>query len=164
MKIISGSQTGVDQAALQAAHDLGIETGGFVTIGNRTTAGIRPDLILRYNLTEIVGGYKDRTWRNVEGSDGTIRIANFWKSPGERCTHNAIVKYNKSYYDITPNKLGETLLSDIVDSTLRDFILYNDIYTLNIAGNSERTTPGIYDWAFKFLTELFLKWIGVINE
>ena len=43
MKIISGGQTGVDRAALDAALETGIECGGFCPKGRRSEDGIIPE-------------------------------------------------------------------------------------------------------------------------
>ncbi|HIJ33428.1 MAG TPA: hypothetical protein HPP65_03370, partial [Gammaproteobacteria bacterium] len=49
-KIISGAQTGVDRAGLDAAMDLGIPTGGWCPAGRRAVDGVIPE---KYNtLTE----------------------------------------------------------------------------------------------------------------
>jgi hypothetical protein len=46
-KIISGGQTGADQAGLAVAKRLGISTGGFMPKGLLTAAGPQPDLTRR---------------------------------------------------------------------------------------------------------------------
>ena len=49
-KIISGGQTGADQAALDAAIKLGIPHGGWMPIGRMTEDGPLPD---KYDLIEM---------------------------------------------------------------------------------------------------------------
>jgi hypothetical protein len=51
-RIISGGQTGADQAGLEAAERLGIPTGGFMPKGFHTETGPRPVLAARYGLVE----------------------------------------------------------------------------------------------------------------
>ena len=71
-KVISGGQTGVDRAALDAAIEAGIPHGGWVPKGRKAEDGITP---LKYNLTELEeGGYAARTEKNVLDSDGTLII------------------------------------------------------------------------------------------
>ena len=66
-KIISGGQTGVDRAALDAAISLGIEHGGYCPKGRRAEDGRIPD---EYQLTETTtADYSDRTERNILESD-----------------------------------------------------------------------------------------------
>jgi len=48
-KVISGGQTGVDRAALDAAMKLGIEVGGWCPKGRRALDGLIP---VKYPLTE----------------------------------------------------------------------------------------------------------------
>ena len=69
MKIISGGQTGVDRAALDAALSLGVPTGGWCPEGRLDECGIIPP---HYPLQELPGGgYMERTARNVSDADGT---------------------------------------------------------------------------------------------
>lgn len=58
-QVISGGQTGVDRAALEAAIAVGIPIGGFCPLGRRSEDGPVPD---RYPLTELASrGYEERT-------------------------------------------------------------------------------------------------------
>jgi predicted Rossmann-fold nucleotide-binding protein len=49
-KIISGGQTGVNQAALDAARKLNIAHGGWIPKGRKTENGPLP---VKYNLKEL---------------------------------------------------------------------------------------------------------------
>ena len=72
-RVISGGQTGADQAGLAVAKRLGIPTGGFVPKGFLTEAGPRPDLAAEYGLEETdTSAYPERTERNVRPADGTV--------------------------------------------------------------------------------------------
>ncbi|MFL6540447.1 MAG: YpsA SLOG family protein, partial [Chthoniobacterales bacterium] len=72
MKIISGGQTGVDRAALDAALSLGIESGGWCPTGRLAEKGRIPD---QYPVRELPnGGFPERTLQNVLDSDATIII------------------------------------------------------------------------------------------
>ena len=72
-RIISGGQTGADQAGLAVAKRLGISTGGYMPKGWLTEAGPRPDLGATYGLEEAeTAAYPERTERNVLASDGTV--------------------------------------------------------------------------------------------
>jgi len=168
-KVISGCQTGVDEAALQAAFDRGIETGGYIPKGYKTLKGPRPDLAKKYKLIEhSSSSYKERTWDNVALSDGTLRFANKFTSPGERCTYNAIQNYKKpnfdiyvtgniihSQYDIIEHKYSTFLYEVYTVGVIDQWIKQNKIKVLNIAGNSEETYPGIYNTVYNFLLKFF---------
>jgi len=75
-KIISGGQTGVDRGALDAALAAQFPCGGWCPADRKAEDGRIPD---RYPLTPLPrGGYRVRTRKNVEDSDGTVILA-----PGE---------------------------------------------------------------------------------
>jgi len=73
VKIVSGGQTGVDRAALDAAIHCGIPHGGWCPKGRRAEDGRIPD---RYLLRETVSAdYAARTEANVVDSDATLVLA-----------------------------------------------------------------------------------------
>ena len=83
-RIISGGQTGADQAALAAAYDQGIETGGWCSNQWLTEDGPAPWLEEKYGLKECLdSGYPIRTIRNIRDSDGTVLFGNT-ESPGSK--------------------------------------------------------------------------------
>lgn len=55
-RVISGGQSGVDQAALRAARAAGIPTGGSMPRGFLTEDGPRPDFAELYGLVELDSG------------------------------------------------------------------------------------------------------------
>lgn len=69
-KIISGGQTGVDRAALDAAILLKIPHGGWCPKGRLSEVGKIPD---KYLLKETESSdYSERTKLNIHDSDGTL--------------------------------------------------------------------------------------------
>ena len=69
-KIISGSKTGVDRAALDAAISLSLKHGGFCPKGRKAEDGIIP---VEYKMDEMdTEEYSTRTMKNVQCSDGTL--------------------------------------------------------------------------------------------
>ncbi|CAG1012336.1 hypothetical protein BURK2_04495 [Burkholderiales bacterium] len=69
LKIISGGQTGVDRAALDAAIKCGAPCGGWCPDGRLAEDGPIPG---RYPLQELKGGgHLERTRQNVADSAGT---------------------------------------------------------------------------------------------
>lgn len=149
-KVVSGGQTGADQAGLAVAKMFAFETGGFAPKGYMTKSG--PNEILlryRYGLRESTGDYKQRTWENVKNSDGTIRLAISLGTPGELCTLNAIKQYKKSYIDVN-------LLKPIPTMECFDWIVLHQIEVLNVAGNTQNTYGyDIYTMTFGYLGKLF---------
>jgi len=64
-KIISGGQTGADQAALDFAIEHHIPHGGWIPKGRKTEDGILPD---KYRLDEMpTASYPKRTEKNILG-------------------------------------------------------------------------------------------------
>lgn len=73
-KIVSGGQTGVDRAALDAGLTSGIAVGGWCPAGRRAEDGMIPE---RYPLLELDSPeYAARTEKNVVDSDATL-VLNF---------------------------------------------------------------------------------------
>jgi hypothetical protein len=85
---------------------------------------------------------------NIMESDGTLRFARQWESPGELLTLKLCRKYGKPFLDITP---GGFLTPDEVAS----WIAENDIRVLNVAGNAEETSPGIQEFVVDYLADVF---------
>ncbi len=71
-KIVTGGQTGVDRAGLDAARKLGIKHGGWCPKKRKAENGIIPDC---YQLKETESeDYNVRTKYNIRDSDGTLII------------------------------------------------------------------------------------------
>lgn len=166
--IISGGQTGVDIAALRAAKRAGLRTGGMLPKGCRTLDGSRPEYKRDYGMLEhLSSAYPPRTAWNVRNSEGTLRIASDFESTGEKCTWNAIVRYRKPYFDVKVEveEEHEYLLwnSDVHRPEMAArWILDRRIAILNVAGNSERTTPGIETFADTFVTNMIF-WVRLLE-
>src|SRR3954454_7723883 len=70
VKIISGGQTGVDRAALDAALEYGIDCGGWCPSGRLDEFGRIP---AHYPVQELPNaGPEERTRQNVAAADATI--------------------------------------------------------------------------------------------
>lgn len=129
--VISGGQIGADIAGVRAAKLAGIKTGGNMPLGFITLDGMKPEYREEFGMREAVtGSYRTRTELNVRDSDGTIRIAYRWHSPGELCTLRAINWFEKPYLDIDP---ANPLKPRAVALWLRS----KQIKVLNVAGNAD---------------------------
>lgn len=147
-RVISGGQTGADVAALKAARAVGIPTGGWLPKGFITLEGPRPEYVGLYGMQECSrGGYPTRTELNVRDSDGTLRFARDFKSPGERCTLKNIKWHGRPYFDVDIDR--PALWNDVWN-----WIGANNVRVLNVAGNSEETAPGIGDFVYGYLFDL----------
>lgn len=151
-RVISGGQTGSDRAGLIVAKNLGFATGGWIPKGCRTTNGEEPWLKEHFGLIETDAfNYQRRTELNAKNSDGTIRLAQDFNSAGERLTIRMAHKHGKPVFDANP---FDRDVYDLADDFVR-FILDNRILTLNVAGNSERTAPGITNQSINVLMKFF---------
>src|SRR3954470_24712509 len=103
-KVISGGQTGVDQAALRAAKDSGLEIGGWCPPGRWCDAGIIPDSFPLQETPEERSPEAPaiprslRTEWNVRDSDGTLVLRSgerggYPTSPGTEWTIVCAARY-----------------------------------------------------------------------
>ena len=164
-RVISGFQTGADIAGVRAAKDCGLETGGYIPKGFKTLDGSKPQYKSLYGAVEhSSSNYRDRTWDNIQQADATIRFASNWNSAGEKCTLNGIKNWGKPFHDLTLMKEGYLAIwgPRYTLTNFRDIILYtkdwldvNGVTILNVAGNSEQTSPGIEKAVYEFLIRVF---------
>jgi hypothetical protein len=134
-RVVSGGQTGVDRAALDAALELGIPCGGWCPRGRRAEDGaIGP----RYPLRETPSpDYAQRTEWNVRDSDGTLVLVRGEPSGGTALTIQLANALGRPALVVDPNVAGEA-------ARVRDWIARSGIRTLNVAGPRESGSPGIY--------------------
>jgi hypothetical protein len=143
LKIVSGGQTGVDRAALDAALACGLPVGGWCPAGRRAEDGA---IAARYPLIETSSHkYPQRTAWNVRDSDVTLILTLRELDSGSRLTAEIAERLGKPYLvaslDSPPDMIR---LPELLPFTL-------DQVVLNIAGPRESRCPGIYARAFGFL-------------
>ncbi len=145
--IISGGQTGVDRAALDAAIALGVPHGGWCPAGRLAEDGTLP---ARYLLTETRSrDYSVRTERNVRDSDATLILT--WGPPsgGTAYTIECAIRMNRPY--LVVDMEGES--AD--PARAAHWMLDRDIGALNVAGPRESSRPGVvHSTAMRFLIAL----------
>lgn len=144
-KIVSGGQTGVDRAALDAALALNVAVGGWCPEGRKSEDGAIPP---HYPLQELPGsGYSDRTRQNVLDSDGTVIIYFEYLSGGTELTAMICMKEQKPYLLIDASELGETRAAKRIYEFVKEF----NIQTLNVAGPRASGEPKAYDYTKRSL-------------
>jgi hypothetical protein len=154
IKVISGGQTGADQAGLAAAKKLNITTGGTAPKGYKTELGSNNELKTIYGLIQSHSeDYALRTESNIRSSHATLIFSNKTSSPGTKLTIKLCIKNKKKYAIIDPfsstaKEVAATFVSDVFKSFNRDIIL-------NIAGNRGSKSPGIQQQVEMLLVELF---------
>src|SRR5688572_1715521 len=95
-RVVSGGQSGADQAALRAARAANIPTGGWAPKGWLTEDGLAP-WPADHGLAECPEpGYSARTAANAHDSDGTLWFGD-WHSPGGVATLDACRKLGKPF-------------------------------------------------------------------
>ena len=137
-KIISGGQTGADQAALDAAIKLSIPHGGWIPKGRLTEAGPLSD---RYNLIEMpTESYPDRTKKNIRESDGTLILSHGRLTGGSEYTKKWALKYDKPmlHTDLS------SVTSFVATVQINNWIVDYDIKIMNVAGPRASKDSKIY--------------------
>lgn len=148
MKIISGGQTGADQAALDAAITLHIPHGGWLPKGRKTENGPLP---LRYALCELNSArYRDRTEKNILHADGTLIFSFGPLSGGSALTESLAIRHDRPFLHIDFELVDSTQASALVETWLQTL----QPETVNIAGPRASSEPRIYEAVYTLLTAL----------
>jgi len=148
--IISGGQTGVDRAALDAAADLGLKRGGMAPAGWRAEDGVVPEHYRLGMMQSASEAYPVRTQANVEASGGTL-ILSLGPLPadsGSMLTGKLARRIGKPYrwFTLPFGPLGVQLV--------REWLEENRIEILNVAGPRESREPGVHAAARRALVEI----------
>ncbi len=148
-KIISGGQTGADQAALDVAIKMGISHGGWLPKGRLTEAGF---LDKKYKLTEMeTSNYNKRTEQNVVDSDGTLIVSHGKLTGGSDYTREMALFHNRPWLHIDLNKTNSFQAA----GKIKSWIMENDIEVLNVAGSRASKDPLIYQATADILETVF---------
>lgn len=160
--VVSGGQTGVDQAALRAAQRSGLDTGGWCPPGRQCDAGTIP---ARFPMRETPDDRSPdapdvprsmRSEWNVRDADATLILrpaAGDVPDAGTDWTARCAGRYGRPL-----------LVCDPADPTAAERIIAwlraTPIWTLNVAGPSERSHPGIGEQVHALLTTVFATPLG----
>ena len=156
-KVISGGQTGVDQAALRAAQERGLHRGGWCPPGRECESGVIPT---RFPLQETPQDRSpnapgvprsQRTEWNVRDSDATLILrpqSTAKEDPGTDWTARCAARFGRPLLILDPEDPDAA-------SAIRQWLNAREIQTLNVAGPSEGSVLGIGDQAYALLAEVF---------
>lgn len=145
--VVSGGQTGADQAGLRAAKACGLKTGGYMPKGFFTEDGNSPFLGVQYGLVETdTSDYLERTELNVMISDGTVVFGN--RSRGSNLTEELCRQQGK------PCLWLKEYQSKNAPMLFRLWLRRNKVVTLNVAGNRESRSRGIGVAVERFLIDV----------
>ena len=146
LKIISGGQTGVDRAALDAALRHGINCGGWCPAGRLDEFGKIPD---NYPIQELKdGGFTERTLQNVKDSDGTVVIYPGELYGGTDQTVRFCLDLKRPHQLIDASKISAEGAAKLI----AEFVRENEIGILNIAGPRQSEWTEGYDYASRVLS------------
>ena len=152
MKIISGGQTGIDRAALDAALKHGIDCGGWCPAGRLDEFGRIPD---RYPVKELEeGSFAERTLQNVKDSEGTIVIYFDGLRGGTEYTVQCCKELQRPHKlinaaCISPHEAAKLIV---------DFVREHKIDILNVAGPRQSEWPEGYEYAFGAVNIFLTNW------
>lgn len=149
-KVISGGETGVGQAALDAAIKVGIAHGGSISKGRLNEAGPVSE---KYQLVEIPTiSYSEITRKNVLDSDGTLILSHGNLSGGTRLIQKQTEELKKPclHADLTDKPVFWVV------SNVHQWVTKNVVQVLNITGPSASKDPKIYEMAFYVVEGLLM--------
>lgn len=149
LRVVTGGQTGVDRAALDAALAAGVQVGGWCPAGRWAEDGPVP---ARYPLVETeTADPAERTRRNVRDSDGTLVLTPTPPAGGTALTVAAARSLGRPCLVLSPSDVdaGPRIVgwwAALASGAGR---------TLNVAGPRESEAPGVYAVSFRLLRRVF---------
>jgi hypothetical protein len=146
LKVVSGGQTGVDRAALDAARAIGLPCGGWCPRGRRAEDGA---IDVGYPLAETPSAaYAQRTEWNVRDSDATLVLTRGRARGGTALTIRLARRHGKAL-------LVVDLSHDPSPEEAARWIAVHRVGVLNVAGPRESQRPGIGLDARAYLERVF---------
>jgi Circularly permutated YpsA SLOG family len=155
-RVISGGQTGVDQAALRAAQTCGLDCGGWCPPGRICESGIIPPIFPLEETPEerspeaLEIPRSQRTEWNVRDSDATLVLQPRpcdKQDLGTGWTILCAARYGRPLLVCDP---ADPMAPAMITQWLRE----KSVHTLNVAGPSESRCPGIGDRVYSLLRSI----------
>lgn len=139
LKIISGGQTGVDQAALDAARELDLAYGGYIPRGRWTEDGPLPCHYM--GMVETEGRHPAaRTKLNVRTTDATLIFSRGECEGGTLLTRITAEDAGKPHLHIDLSRMSE----DHAAAAIREWLGRLRPHLLNVAGPRASKDEAIY--------------------
>lgn len=163
-RVISGGQSGADQAGWRAAKAAGISTGGYMAPDFLTEDGERPEFAETYGAKDwpelaltIAEGYRERTRANVRDADATIIFTTDEKSRGTVLAYNTAFRFGKPnvVVKVDPADLNPTRIEHVRPMAMAKWLQKHDVKVLNVAGQRESGAPGIGDFVERYMSAVF---------
>ena len=155
-RVISGGQTGVDQAALRAAQTCGLDCGGWCPPGRICESGIIPPIFPLEETPEerspeaLDIPRSQRTEWNVRDSDATLVLQTRLSDNqdlGTGWTIRCAARYGRPLLVCDP---ADPMAPAMITRWLRE----KSVHRLNVAGPSENSCPGIGDRVYSLLRSI----------
>lgn len=142
-RIVSGGQTGVDRAGLDAAMALNLQHGGWCPKGRRSEDGPIPAC---YELQEMESpAYPARTEQNIIDSSATVILYLGTLKGGTQLTRHLARRWSRPLVCLD--------LQTAAPLDLADWLRDQQPQVLNVAGPRESSHPGIGEQAYCFLVD-----------
>ena len=151
----------MDQAALRAAKDCGLEIGGWCPPGRVCESGVIPaEFPLQETEQERSSAAPDvprsqRTEWNIRDSDGTLVIT----AGGNRSGYPPIDPGTQWAMACAERYGRPVLVCDVSDQDaadkIREWLTGVSVETLSVGGPSEGTSPSIGERTYALLTQVF---------
>jgi hypothetical protein len=145
----SGGQTGVDRAALDAARELGLPTGGWVPRGRLAEDGAIPASYEGLRETPAAD-FAERTTRNVRDCDATLIVHRGVLTGGSAFTRDEAIRLGKPWLSLDLDRLAP---GDAVEAA-RSWLAGVTGTRLNVAGPRASSDPTLYGRARALLATL----------
>jgi Circularly permutated YpsA SLOG family len=146
-KVLSGGESGAEQAGWRVAVAFGIATGGWMPEGFPTVDGPRPEFAHQYGAVElptdsVLAGYE----QNIQASDGTLWFGETTTALAQT-TVASCRRIGKPCMLIYPT-------ASFAPTHVATWIKENKIKTLHVTGNHEEEESGIGDKVEGFLGQV----------
>lgn len=159
--IVTGGQSGADQAGWRAAKEMRIPTGGYMPRGYMTEDGPKPEFKDEYNAIETeYEDYPSRTEANIKISDIVLWFGNE-SSPGGKLTKR-LAGYKGIQFETIPLDIKKPF-AFIFAAALR-LSLVGTRRRVMIAGNRESSHKGIGSKVETLCLELFRAYNNLENR
>jgi len=123
--------------------------------GYLTEDGPRPEYERLYGMLALpTTEYTKRTRRNVEFARGTLCIARRWNVDGVAATIRYAEELQRPLLKVTYPKSPRSQ-PEVTPEEVLQWLVQNNIFILNVAGNRESNAEGIEKFTYHFLVQVF---------
>ncbi len=159
VRVVSGGQTGADQAAWRAAIAAGLTTAGVMPLGFETEDGPRPEFAATFGAVALDSADPAaRTRANVRRSDATLVFHSDPIGPGTQLTIDEADRLGRPCL-VARFRPPSGAIDDDPARIARE-IARLGVRTLNVAGERESLAPGIGAAVEAFLGRVFAELVN----